>query len=118
MRLVAVKLVRVSSWLLQQRVEVQRRFLDIAGEINDRFGEHLVAEFVVTHGDEAQVLLPPSLAPWVFRVCEYVALALAEVEFRFGVGCGTLSTELLPISIVMDGEAWQNAEVALTRAKR
>ncbi len=62
MRYVAVKVDMVSSRLLQQRGEVQRRFLDIAGEINDRFGEHLVAEFVVTHGDEAQVLLPPSQA--------------------------------------------------------
>ena len=113
MRFVAVKVDMVSSSLLQLRGEVLRRFLDIAGEINDRFGVHLVAEFVVTHGDEAQVLLAASQASWVFRVCEYVSLALAEVEFRFGVGFGTLITELQPKSNGRVGKAWQNAEVAL-----
>ncbi|HHT89614.1 MAG: SatD family protein [Limnochordia bacterium] len=115
---VAAKFDMVGSRKLRSRREVQKRFLHLADEINLKFAEHLAAEFVVTHGDEAQVLLPASKAKMVFRIFEYLSLSMVEVDMRCGVGTGTISTDLQEKSIGMDGEVWQHAKDAIEYAKR
>lgn len=118
MRYVALKFDMVRSRRLPRRDEVQKQFLATAADINRQFGDYMAAGFVVTHGDEAQVLLEAQQARWAFRLFEYLALSLRGVEFRCGIGLGTLSTALQPLSVGMDGEAWQNAQEALDKAKK
>lgn len=118
MQYIAVKFDMVHSKKLQRRSAVQKHFLLMAKEINVKFSDCLEAEFIVTHGDEAQALLGVSQAKWVFRVFEHLAISMAEVHLRCGIGLGTLSTELQKASIGMDGEAWQNAKQAIDNAKK
>ncbi|NMB01680.1 MAG: hypothetical protein GX971_09240 [Firmicutes bacterium] len=118
MQYIAAKFDMVGSRKLHRRSDVQKHFLLMAEDINVKFSDYLEAEFIVTHGDEAQVLLKASQAKWVFRMFEHLSISMAEVDLRCGVGLGTLSTDLQEISIGMDGEAWQNAKHAIDTAKK
>lgn len=118
MQYVAVKFDMVNSRKLQRRGSIQKQFLRTAEEINMMFSDYLAAEFVVTHGDEAQVLLKASQAKWVFRIFEHLSISMAEVDLRCGVGIGKLSTNLQKVAIGMDGEVWQNAKQAIENAKK
>ena len=118
MQYIAAKFDMVNSRKLHERSDVQKHFLRMAEEINVKFSDYLVAEFVVTHGDEAQVLLKASQAKWVFHIFEHLSISMSEVDLRCGVGLGTLSTDLQTASIGMDGEAWQNAKQAIEDAKK
>lgn len=115
---IAAKFDMIGSRKLHKRDAVQKHFLHTAEEINTKFFDHLAAQFVVTHGDEAQVLLDASKAKWVFRIFEYLSISMDEVDLRCGVGMGTLSTDLQQKSIGMDGEAWQHAKIAIETANR
>lgn len=115
---VAAKFDMIGSRKLQKRDDVQKHFLLMAEEINTKFRDYLAAEFVVTHGDEAQVLLGATNAKWVFRIFEFLSVSMGEVDLRCGVGLGTLSTDLQQKSIGMDGEAWQHAKIAIETAKK
>jgi hypothetical protein len=114
----AAKFDMIGSRKLHKRDDVQRHFLLVTDEINSKFSDYLAADFVVTHGDEAQVLLEASDAKWVFRIFEYLSVSMGEVDLRCGIGIGTLNTELQERSIGMDGEAWQHAKTAIETAKR
>lgn len=118
MRYLAAKFDMVGSRRVPQRGDVQKHFLDMAVEINGKFAQDLAAKFVVTHGDEAQALFKLGRGGGVFRVLEFLAVSLPEVDFRCGVGLGTLSTALQRTAIAMDGQAWQNAQKALENTKR
>lgn len=118
MEYIALKFDIVGSRKLLQRESVQRTFLAVADEINERFGSGLAAEFIVTHGDEAQALLRTSHADFAFAIFEHLFFAIRAVEFRCGIGLGTLSTSLREKAIGMDGTAWQNAEAAIQCAKK
>lgn len=118
MQYVAAKFDMVGSRKLARRSDVQKHFLVMAEEINAKFADHIEAEFVVTHGDEAQVLLRAFKAKWVFRIFEHLSLCMAEVDLRCGIGLGTISTDLQEKSIGMDGEAWQHAKQAIDIAKK
>lgn len=118
MQYIATKFDIVGSRKIQERNHVQKHFLLVGKEINMQFADYLEAEFVVTHGDEAQVLLRVANAKWVFRIFEHLSISMLNVDLRWGVGLGTLSTDLQKVAIGMDGEAWQNAKLAIDSAKK
>lgn len=118
MQYMALKFDMVRSRRLRGRDEVQKQFLATVADINRQFRACLAADFVVTHGDEAQVLLGAQQGRWAFQLFEHLVFSMRGVEFRCGIGWGTLSTALQPLSIGMDGEAWQNAQKALDKAKK
>jgi len=115
---IAAKFDMIGSRKLHSRGDVQKHFLFMTEEINATFHDYLAAYFVVTHGDEAQVLLEASNAKWAFRIFEHLSVSMGEVDLRCGVGIGTLSTDLQEKSIGMDGEAWQHAKLAIETAKK
>lgn len=94
MEYIALKFDMIGSRRLHERDDVQKHFLLMAAEINKKFAEVLEAEFIVTHGDEAQALLKRAQAPMVFRLFEHISISMKEVSFRCGVGLGTLSTSV------------------------
>lgn len=118
MEYIALKFDMIGSRRLHERDDVQKHFLLMAAEINKKFAAVLEAEFIVTHGDEAQALLMRSQAPMVFRIFEHLSISMKEVSFRCGVGLGTLSTSVQQKAIGMDGIAWQNAKKAVDNAKK
>ncbi len=114
----ALKFDMIKSRRLAARASIQERFLLTAEEINTEFAGVLEAKFVVTHGDEAQALLKAGNAWAGFRLFEYLNTSQPEVSFRCGVGFGTLNTAVQETAIGMDGEAWQNAQLAIELVKR
>lgn len=83
--------------------------------INKRMGQKLAARFVVTLGDEFQGLLraPSDVVEALIRLEEY----LPSIDVKYGIGWGTLSTELKQKAIGMDGPAYHRAREALSRGK-
>lgn len=118
MKYIAAKFDMVASRKLHRRKEVQNKFLRAAEDINQKYSKYLEADFIVTHGDEAQVLLRASQGKWIFRIFEFLSMSMGEVDLRCGVGFGTLNTDLQEAAIGMDGEAWQNAKQAIDYAKK
>lgn len=118
MEYIALKLDIIGSRKLNERALVQKSFLSTAATINKKFHGVLEAEFIVTHGDEAQALLKKSNAHMAFRIYEFLSISMRETDFRCGIGLGTLSTSVQKSAIGMDGIAWQNAQEAIQHAKK
>ena len=68
MQYMALKFDMVRSRRLRGRDEVQKQFLATVADINRQFRACLAADFVVTHGDEAQVLLGAQQGRWAFKL--------------------------------------------------
>ncbi|NLN27499.1 MAG: hypothetical protein GX161_04710 [Firmicutes bacterium] len=115
---VAVKIDVVRSRKVRNRQELQDLLFRAVDAANDRFRKAIAARFTVTHGDEIQGLLHPSASDHLVPLCEHFVDAVAPQRIRFGVGVGGLATELQPLAIGMDGEAWYRANEAVERARR
>lgn len=105
-----------SSRLAPQRAEMQKLLEHGLEEINREFADELVAGFVITLGDEFQgVLREPGRAVKVLVALEAV---LGEISVRYGVGWGTISTELREFAVGMDGPCFHRAREAVREGKR
>jgi len=100
---------------LRDRAAIQERFKAAIEEINQRFTDSIVSKFLVTIGDEFQGVLNDAAKSYDIIVA--MRELLYPVEFVFGVGVGTITTEIAPEAIGMDGPAFYNARVALEEGK-
>ena len=101
---------------LRGRARVQKTFQGAVVAINHEYKDRIASKFVVTLGDEFQGLLktPEDSLQCVRRFQEL----MGRVQFRFGIGLGTLSTPLVPEKALgMDGECFHRARAALEKAK-
>lgn len=103
----------------QYRREVQISLERILNEINELYKEHIVSQFLITLGDEFQGLLRPDapIYEMIGKIMEDVNSNLNDnniVEIRFGVGLGTVVTDIKNVAIGMDGPAFHFARQALT----
>jgi len=107
----------IGSRKLEDRQEVQKKFLAMAKKANRLYQSDIASPFTVTIGDEFQVLLKCShIAP---KVIEYVKREMASVEIVFGVGIGKIVTDINPkLAIGMDGPAFHFARNAIKQAKK
>lgn len=106
----------VHSRAIAQRHQFQKQLEAVLATANERFPKGLVARWIVTAGDEFQALYDD---PWPLpEVVEYMLGELAPVRIRFGIGHGTLATELRPYALGMDGPCFHAARLALVHAKR
>lgn len=102
---------------MSDRNLVQKRFLSVIEEANREFSSMIESPFTVTIGDEFQVLL--NHMPSVPSVISFVQERMRPVGLAFGVGIGTLSTEInRTLAIGMDGPAFHFARQAVERAKK
>lgn len=115
---VAMKMDVVRSRKVRDRKSLQERLFAGVQYVNAHFGPAIVAEFTVTHGDEVQGMLHHHSAQSALAICEHLVDLLAPQKIRFGVGIGDLATDLQPVAIGMDGEAWYRASEALQKAHR
>ena len=104
------------SRLAPQRAELQKLLERELEGINREFADELVSGFVITLGDEFQgVLREPGQAMKVLVALEAV---LGETSVRYGLGWGTISTELRELAIGMDGPCFHRAREAVEEGKR
>lgn len=99
-----------------ERNELQGRLDATVAGFNRTFAPATASRFDITLGDEFQaVLTDPTVIPGL-------ALALErdfpDQRFRLGVGHGPVATEVNPDPGRMDGPAFHNARLAITRAKK
>lgn len=100
---------------LRDRAAIQERFKAAIEEINQRFTDSIVSKFLITIGDEFQGVLNDVAKS--YDVIVAIRELLYPVEFVFGVGVGTITTEIAPEAIGMDGPAFHNARAALEEGK-
>lgn len=96
-------------WGLQKTLE---RALDA---VNETLRDELAAKFVVTLGDEFQGLLKSPVT--IMRVLNALEACLDGTPMRYGVGRGTLMTDLREHAIGMDGPCFQMAREAIVAGK-
>ncbi|MDP4164920.1 MAG: SatD family protein, partial [Bacillota bacterium] len=107
----------VGSRKLPNRSDVQKDFLSLIKEANHKFASAIESPFTVTIGDEFQVLLHDIQS--VPAVIELITAGMEPIRLSFGIGIGTLSTEInREFAIGMDGPVFHWARKALERAKR
>lgn len=106
----------VNSRKLTDRAEVQQRFKEVLSAVNCRYGEDIAAGFDITLGDEFQGLLRSGR--FVLPVIGDIQAAMQPVQFRFGIGVGSISTEVNRARTAeIDGEAYHRARDMMMRLK-
>jgi hypothetical protein len=100
---------------LRDRAIIQERFKAAIEEINRRFTDSIVSRFLITIGDEFQGVLNDAAKS--YDVIVATRELLYPVQFVFGIGVGTITTEIAPEAIGMDGPAFHNARAALEEGK-
>lgn len=90
------------------RKNAQEKFHTVLQKINEKYAEDIASEFLITLGDSFQGLLKNKQV--IFNIIFEIELAMAPVSFRFGIGLGTISTEIQrDNSMEMDGSAYHRA---------
>lgn len=102
----------VASRSIPAREKFQKQFAQVLSSINESFKPSIASQFTVTVGDEFQGLL--SEASQICRMMDSVITRLYPVKVRFGIGIGTMSTEIDPTkSLGADGPAFWAARKAI-----
>jgi hypothetical protein len=102
---------------LPRRSEFQKLMEEHLERVNKRFKGAVAAAFVVTLGDEFQGLLGrPGDAMNVLAALDFAFPR--DIQMRYGIGLGPISTELRDRALGMDGPCFHNAREAVQRGKR
>jgi len=97
---------------LNDRREVQDKMKNVLEEINEKFADEIASRFVITLGDEFQGLLRDGKN--VLRIIEEIKMKLYPVEIRFGIGIGSISTDInTDIALGADGPGYYMAREAI-----
>jgi hypothetical protein len=98
------------------RAQMQRKFESAIRRLNRECAVHLAATFVITLGDEFQGLLStPGAAIGIIIALED---AFEDIEVRYSLGWGGLTTGMKSRALGMDGPCFHNARDALLRGKK
>jgi hypothetical protein len=101
------------------RRKVQRTLTEKLKEMNLLLGPGLVADFAVTLGDEFEGVIGVAFASHAIPDLIWAMEdALSAVTMRFGVGLGSIDTELSRDPRMMDGSAFHNARSAIEVASK
>src|SRR6266404_8156069 len=99
-----------SRRLGSQRSAAQKKLFKVLKELNSNYKTAILSKFIVTAGDEFQVLLKKAdLIPDLIWDME----TNLNYDVRLGIGCGRLNTPLQPSAIGMDGPVWYAARAAI-----
>lgn len=102
----------ISSKAITNRPKSQKQLQNLLNQINKKYKELLKSAFTITTGDEFQALLVPN--PQIFQIIDEIALDFKPYQIRFGVGSGSILTEINPEqSIGSDGPAYWHARAAI-----
>ena len=102
----------IKSRSISDRYRAQQVLQEELHRINLRYQASLASKFTVTLGDEFQGLIKNSHG--LLRLLDEISFALLPIRFRFGIGIGTLNTEIDPTtSLGADGPAYWKAREAI-----
>lgn len=106
----------VDSRKIENRNDVQKKFIRIINDINIKFTHDIVSNFIITQGDSFQGLLKKSNN--IMNIIEEIEDSMAPCNLRFGIGFGIISTTIIPDnSSLIDGPAYHNARFAIDKVK-
>jgi len=106
----------VRSRSISARGSLQADLERVLAGRNARDGGTLAAKWTITIGDEFQALFrsPRDIPFAIDEICN----ATRPYYIRVGLGWGSLTTELKPVAIGMDGPCFHRAREALEAARR
>lgn len=98
----------INSRSLSDRSEVQKRFLETLDKLNKSFEKYILADFIITIGDEFQGLLRSKKK--LIEILEFIDMEMEDIRFRYGIGVGSISSEInRRESNKIDGPAYHRA---------
>lgn len=101
----------------EHRRRLQHQLSSTFEELNQSMRYGLVAGLTITLGDEFECLLDSEMAPrLVPDLIWSVEKALPHIEIRFGIGIGTIDTDLSRDPRLMDGSTFHKAREAVREA--
>jgi len=106
----------VSSRTLPDRAGVQRDLFEVIERLNGSMGGALAAPLKLTAGDELQGLVSEAAA--VVDIVVATADALHPAAVAWGMGSGSLTTDLVKDVALLDGPCFHRARSALKEARR
>jgi len=102
----------IKSKSISDRQKTQQDLREVLQRINQDYESILASRFTITLGDEFQGVLKDSIG--LLHILDEIAFPLRPINLRFGIGVGTLTTELDPTtSIGADGPAYWKAREAI-----
>ncbi|CAM3757095.1 SatD family protein [Erysipelothrix urinaevulpis] len=104
----------INSKDYKNRNKIQDLLRKKINSLNDKYKKDLKSPITITLGDEFQCLI--KTVEVCFLIIDELSLymSLNDVELRFGIGIGTISTDIDEnISIGADGPAYWNARFAI-----
>ena len=106
-----------NSRKIDNREVFQNEFIDVIKKLNEFFANSIVSKFTVTTGDEFQGLI--NNLSIIIDIITYLRLNLKSVEFRYGIGIGSLITDVdKNIAIGSDGPAYYMARDSINSVKK
>ncbi len=105
----------VKSKQISNRKRVQTKFKESIEIINEKFKKEIVSNFLVTLGDEFQGVLKDSVMS--YEIILKMEELMHPTNFVFGIGIGTITTDISEVALGMDGPAFHNARASLEEAK-
>lgn len=107
-----------SRALKDRRGEAQQHLNHLLEQINGEYSKAILSRFLITIGDEFQGLLNQAdvLPDIIWQIeTEFVP---QFTNVRFGIGLGTIQTDLHLNALGMDGPAWWAARTAIEEAHK
>lgn len=102
---------------LEKRKEIQGKLKAVLDEINVVYENDIASNFLITLGDEFQGLLFNGRN--VLKMIQRIKMQLYPVELRFGIGIGSISTEInTEMALGADGPGYYNARNAVEVLKK
>jgi len=102
----------IGSRSLSNRKEVQHELCDCLTRVNEKYADRVVSAFTITQGDEFQGLV--AISTEVMKIVEYIEMTMHPVRIRFGVGIGSIETEIDPVFPQhSDGTAFHSARAMI-----
>jgi len=106
----------VKSRELQNRKKIQLELEETLENINKKYSQYIVSQFLITLGDEFQGLLKPS-APIYKIICEIIE-EVYPIQIRIGLGYDKITTNFKNKALGMDGPAFYLARDAISIAHK
>lgn len=102
-----------------QRKRTQSALIEFLSGLNRTFHEVVPADFTIIRGDEFEALIQPVGASSLISDMVWEAMEkFPGISFRFGIGLGTIETEIGRDPRVVDGAAFHRARQAIERAEK
>ena len=107
----------VDSRKIEDRDELQKKFVNIINSINDKYSDDIASKFLITLGDSFQGLLKKSSK--VLNIIDEIESSMFPSKLRFGIGIGEIKTSIdIEYSSLIDGPAYHNARFAIDNIKK